>query len=1098
MLLPFCKNSLLIKDVFFGLHLMLRSLSDPIADHSRPVSNCLIKLRISGPALFEMHTERKLLMSCLKLIKIATNVPDINSLRAIKRKIKQQRRQALRLKNMHSGRGSITGRGRGGRGRGRGRGIFPISRGRGINHESGRGRGRGRGKVVALAPSKVKDNDTKDSASDNDLQPYIFEFDVNNRWSVATFVILFDLLEICILDVVDNKGRIIHRSMNLLPNWCLSLVVAHCHSTVNIDDELNNRLRFPSAAVSSLLLRAIAIYDRFVNACQYGLCQISPAMNECSTVYPLEQKLNEEKCNENELIEILNNVGCLSRNDNARKCALRALSLNKSVYFPQSIMIVSRIWILCHDKNDDIKNMAKHIWTMFDFKLENKNNDILHELMVCLNNNTMSVRKSCAESISNFSEMFDNILNDAINNLISEYINDDSQRSFRHGISLTLSYISTIHDLEQSKVICLLDFLLKYGVYDVHENVYKQNLECGRKLFLTHGNDSSLTSIFFNKLDAVLSTIKNEQTRDSDYIRQAIVIYNSCLIEQISSDNNSYNNRITEAMAQLIDVIQTPSHEVQCSVAENLEKLIQKPILQKNAKTYVRKLMIILTTSQSRPARMGAAIGLSAIVKGLKIPCVSSLGIMNSLTNAVKNNKSAIAREGALVCYTQLFTVLGTAFEPFVIKVLPHLLNSFSDNNPNVRKATTVASKAVMKNLSNFGIKMVLPIVLRALDKNDWRTKVQAVSMLGSMAYCAPKVLATYLPQIIPKLCTLMIDPRKEVAKAASNSLKNIGSVIRNPEIQSLVPLLMRAITSSSSDSIRCALQALIDTSFTNVVDVPSLALLIPILGQAMRDRSSMIKKMAAQVIGGICSLIAEPQSIMPYVPQLIDGIKSILCDPIPEVRTAAAMAIRSFNETLGEKSLPGMYEWLMTLVNDETTNNVQRFGAAQGLSELVASYPRDVNKVQEILPELLEGLLHTNFAVRESFVQIFVYLPKALDDEFPYFLDQIVPCLLPLLGDDHEPVRSVTLRALKIMVYMFHKMEYDLLLDLLEEGLDFPDNQIRESTLILVGDLLNGLANNTGSISFESTATLLVLFISIYLHFFEYNINSFMNRLKN
>eukprot|EP01083_Nonionella_stella_P229812 812966_1 len=103
------------------------------------------------------------------------------------------------------------------------------------------------------------------------------------------------------------------------------------------------------------------------------------------------------------------------------------------------------------------------------------------------------------------------------------------------------------------------------------------------------------------------------------------------------------------------------------------------------------------------------------------------------------------------------------------------------------------------------------------------------------------------------------------------------------------------------------------------------------IITKAMSDRSSSTKKMALQVIGGICSLIAEPKSILPYIPELLSGIKSILTDPIPDVRSASALAIRSLNESLEgcNKDLDGIYEWLMILLNDETCNNVQRFGTA-------------------------------------------------------------------------------------------------------------------------------------------------------------------------
>ena len=395
-------------------------------------------------------------------------------------------------------------------------------------------------------------------------------------------------------------------------------------------------------------------------------------------------------------------------------------------------------------------------------------------------------------------------------------------------------------------------------------------------------------------------------------------------------------------------------------------------------------------------------MAIAALVKGLKIPSVTKLGIMDRLAIEVNNKNSWNARHGALLCYRELFTQLGTAFEPFVIKVLPHLLTRFGDESQDVRKATAQASQAVMKNLSNFGIKMVLPLVLVALDKNDPRTKVQSSQMLGQMAHCAPKVLAAYLPQIIPKLNAVIQDPKREVGNAAKNALKNIGSVVRNPEIASLVPLLLDSIT-KGGDYTRKALNALINTSFTNVVDVPSLALVIPILTNAMSDRSSQTKKMAAQVIGGVCQLIAEPKSIVPYIPELLVGIKSILCDPIPEVRNASALAIRSLNESLGNennKDLESLYPYFMTLLEDKKPTKIQQFGAANGISEFIASYHSD-EKVGEIIPVLIEGLHSRTPEIRESFCQVFVFLPKALDSEFPYWMEQCIPTLLQLLGDD-------------------------------------------------------------------------------------------------
>jgi HEAT repeat protein len=196
-----------------------------------------------------------------------------------------------------------------------------------------------------------------------------------------------------------------------------------------------------------------------------------------------------------------------------------------------------------------------------------------------------------------------------------------------------------------------------------------------------------------------------------------------------------------------------------------------------------------------------------------------------------------------LFAYERLFFELGNRFEPYVKEILPFLLSCYGDPSDEVRDAAAQAAKMIMAQLTGFGIKMVLPIVLAALEEKDWRTKLESIGLLSSMAHAGPQQLSACLPMIVPRLLEVMTDPNAKVQTAAKVALKLIGSTIRNPEILSLAPVLLAALNDPATHTKR-ALQDLMRTSFVHSVDPPSLALIIPILRKlpAMSHRKIMPK----------------------------------------------------------------------------------------------------------------------------------------------------------------------------------------------------------------------------------------------------------------
>lgn len=343
-----------------------------------------------------------------------------------------------------------------------------------------------------------------------------------------------------------------------------------------------------------------------------------------------------------------------------------------------------------------------------------------------------------------------------------------------------------------------------------------------------------------------------------------------------------------------------------------------------------------------------------------------------------------------------------------------------------------------------------------------------SVELLGAMAYCAPKQLSSCLPSIVPKLIEVLSDSHTKVQEAGAEALKVIGSVIRNPEIQAIVPVLLKALQDPSHKTATC-LQTLLDTQFVHFIDAPSLALIMPVVQRAFLDRSTETRKMAAQIIGNMYSL-TDQKDLTPYLPTIIPGLKTSLLDPVPEVRSVSARALGAMVRGMGESSFEDLLPWLMQTLTSETSS-VDRSGAAQGLSEVVRGL--GVEKLHKLMPEIISTAERTDIAphVKDGYIMMFIYMPSAFTTEFTPYIGQIINPILKALADENEYVRETALRAGQRIVTLYADSAIMLLLPELEKGL-FDDNwRIRYSSVQLLGDLLYRISGVSGKMSTETAS---------------------------
>ncbi|XP_012704734.2 eIF-2-alpha kinase activator GCN1 isoform X1 [Fundulus heteroclitus] len=779
---------------------------------------------------------------------------------------------------------------------------------------------------------------------------------------------------------------------------------------------------------------------------------------------------------EQQEIDVLLNA-LLSSCFSVRDAALRGLvemefALPTDSTESSGMSLLRRLWVARFDVEEEGRLLAEKLWESLGLELVPELCSMLigdithHEEAIrtaaaeALSSAVSQYREQAATVLGQLTELYHQKLYrpppvlDALGRVISESPPD--QWEARCGIALALNQMSQY--LDEAQVTPLFLFFVPDALNDRHTEVRRCMLDAALSALNSHGKDnvSSLLPVF----EEFLKNAPQDASYDS--VRQSVVILMGSLAKHLDKNDP----KVKPIVAKLITALSTPSQQVQESVAGCLPPLV--PAIKEDAAGIVQNLLQLLLESDKYAERKGAAYGLAGLVKGLGILALKQQDIMTTLTDAIQDKKNFRRREGALFAFEMLCNMLGKLFEPYVVHVLPHLLLCFGDGNQYVREAADDCAKAVMRNLSAHGVKLVLPSLLVALEEESWRTKAGSVELLGAMAYCAPKQLSSCLPSIVPKLTEVLTDSHVKVQKAGQQALRQIGSVIRNPEILAITPILLDALTDPSRKTQTC-LQTLLDTKFVHFIDAPSLALIMPIVQRAFQDRSTDTRKMAAQIIGNMYSL-TDQKDLSPYLPSVIPGLKASLLDPVPDVRTVSAKALGAMVKGMGESCFDDLLPWLMETLASEQSS-VDRSGAAQGLAEVMAGL--GVEKLDKLMPDVVQTASKVDIAshVRDGYIMMFIYLPLTFGDKFTPYVGPIIPCILKALADENEYVRDTALRAGQRIISMYAETAIALLLPELEQGLFDDLWRIRFSSVQLLGDLLFHISGVTGKMTTETAS---------------------------
>ncbi|XP_062214757.1 protein ILITYHIA-like [Phragmites australis] len=757
----------------------------------------------------------------------------------------------------------------------------------------------------------------------------------------------------------------------------------------------------------------------------------------------------------NELAQAL--VGVYAKEMHVRLACLTAIKCVPMHSVQRDLQVSTNLWIAAHDPEKVVAELSEDLWDRFGFDVCTDYSGIFD----ALSHKNYNVRAAAAEALAAALDENPDKMQDALSTLFSLYIRDlgprvefgDTHWLGRQGIALALHSIADV--LASSDLPVVMTFLISRALADPNLDVRGRMINAGILIIDKHGKEN--VPLLFPIFESYLNKRASDE-ETYDLVREGVVIFTGALAKHLSKDDP----KVHSVIEKLLEVLNTPSEAVQQAVSDCLSPLMVSK--HEEAQALVSKLLDRMMKCEKYGERRGAAFGLAGVVKGFGISSLKKYGIAATIRQGLEDRMSAKSREGALLGFECLCEKLGRLFEPYVIQMLPLILVSFSDQVVAVREAAECAARAMMSQLTGHGVKLVLPSLLKGLDDKAWRTKQSSVQLLGAMAYCAPQQLSQCLPKIVPKLTEVLTDTHPKVQVAGQTALQEVGGVIKNPEISALVPILLSALM-DPNDHTKHSLDILLQTTFINSIDAPSLALLVPIVHRGLRERGVDTKKKAAQIVGNMSSLVTESKDMIPYIGLLLPEVKKVLVDPIPEVRAVAARALGSLIRGMGEEIFPDLVPWLLDTLKSDNSN-VERSGAAQGLSEVLAALGHDY--FNHVLPDIIRNCSHQKASVRDGHLTLFRYLPRSLGGVFQNYLQAVLPSILDGLADENESVRDAALSAGHVFVEHYATSSLPLLLPAIEDGI-FSDNwRIRQSSVELLGDLLFKVAGTSGKAILE------------------------------
>jgi hypothetical protein len=362
--------------------------------------------------------------------------------------------------------------------------------------------------------------------------------------------------------------------------------------------------------------------------------------------------------------------------------------------------------------------------------------------------------------------------------------------------------------------------------------------------------------------------------------------------------NEDIKRRFPDLSQTLQDLLRINSPEYQIRLSKHLKRLTG---FIENPSKLVNTILAGLPKLRDKNEIHARCLYAAGLLKGLKVKHLMTMQLFDQMAETVTSSKKKdfkdleIGRRFYCVyMISALWHTFAKVLEPFLDKIFLVLTSLLGDAEEAVRSHADEVIRRIMQEISEYGVKAIIPVLIRGSNDKNWRTKLNSIHALGFVAHFRTTQLATNLPIIVPQLTSMINDTNQDIKEAAVSSLSLIVSTIKSPEIIENRDVLIKSLSDPFHFNNR-SLDLLLQTKFQHYIDGPALSLVMPVIIYGLKYSNDIRSKInAAKVVASISSLINNDADILANVDVLIDALMIALKDIDTDVRAFSAKAFKS------------------------------------------------------------------------------------------------------------------------------------------------------------------------------------------------------------